>query len=366
MAEIKLNKRHPLYQEDLSRALEIPELEKIKKKSFLITGATGMIGTCLIDALMRYNNQGADIQIYAVGRIWEKAKSRLGEYKQDAHFHFIEQDVRQPFPQDLKVDVIIPLASNTHPLAYSQFPIETIDINVKGAEYALAKAVECDATVLYPSSVEVYGNARDQDAFTEDYTGQLNLQNARSCYPESKRLSEALCYSYMAECGAKVKIARLSRVFGPTMLISDSKASSQFILKALAGEDIILKSKGEQFFSYTYVADVVRSMLFILLHGEYGKAYNVSNPDCNVKLKDFASACGRWAGKDVVFDLPSDVEQKGYSVAMHAVLDNALLQSIGCQLLFPFGEAIHRTLVILADKEDLPPNAEAMINHNIL
>ena len=342
MAEIKLNKRHPLYQEDLSRALEIPELEKIKKKSFLITGATGMIGTCLIDALMRYNNQGADIQIYAVGRIWEKAKSRLGEYKQDAHFHFIEQDVRQPFPQDLKVDVIIPLASNTHPLAYSQFPIETIDINVKGAEYALAKAVECDATVLYPSSVEVYGNARDQDAFTEDYTGQLNLQNARSCYPESKRLSEALCYSYMAECGAKVKIARLSRVFGPTMLISDSKASSQFILKALAGEDIILKSKGEQFFSYTYVADVVRSMLFILLHGEYGKAYNVSNPDCNVKLMDFASACGRWAGKDVVFDLPSDV------------------------LLFPFGEAIHRTLVILADKEDLPPNAEAMINHNIL
>lgn len=349
MAEIKINKRHPLYLEDLTKALEIPELEKIKNKSFLITGATGMIGTCLIDALMYYNNQGADIQIYAVGRIWEKAKSRLGEYEQDAHFHFIEQDVRQPFPQDLKVDVIIPLASNTHPLAYSQYPIETIDINVKGAEYALDKAIDCGATVLYPSSVEVYGNARDNDVFTEDYTGRLNLQNARACYPESKRLSEALCYSYIAERGAKIKIARLSRVFGPTMLISDSKASSQFILKALAGEDIILKSKGEQFFSYTYVADVVRSILFILLHGEYGKAYNVSNSECNVKLMDFAEACARWAGKDVVFDLPSDVEQKGYSVAMHAVLDNTLLQSIGCQLLYPFSEAIRRTFVILAD-----------------
>ena len=366
MAEIKLNKRHPLYQEDLTSILEIPELEKIKKKSFLITGATGMIGTCLIDALMYYNHHGADIHIYAVGRNWQKAKSRLGEYEEDAHFHFIEQDVRQPFPKDIKVDVVIPLASNTHPLAYSQYPIETIEINVKGAEHSLAKALECDATVLYPSSVEVYGNARGGDIFTEDYTGKLNLANARSCYPESKRLSEALCYSYMAERGAKVKIARLSRVFGPTMLTSDSKASSQFILKALAGEDIILKSKGEQFFSYTYVADVVRAMLFILLHGKYGKAYNVSNQDCNVKLKDFAGACARWAAKDVVFDLPSDVEQKGYSVAMHAVLDNALLQSIGCQLIFPFGEAIRRTLVILADKEDLPPNAEAMINHNIL
>lgn len=154
----------------------------------------------------------------------------------------------------------------------------------------------------------------------------------------------------MAERGVDVKIARLSRVFGPTMLMSDTKASSQFILKALAGEDIILKSKGEQFFSYTYAADVVRSMLYILLHGESGKAYNVSNQDCNVKLKDFAGACARWAGKEVVFDLPTEVEQKGYSVAMHAILDNTRLLSIDCKPLYPFDEAICRTLVVLTNR----------------
>jgi len=345
MAEI--NKLHPLYQEDLRNILDIPEIEKLMGKSFLITGATGLIGVCMIDALMKYNCQGAAIQIYAVGRSWGKAKSRFGEYEQDEHFHFIEQDVRQPLPEDIQVDVVIPLASNTHPLAYSQYPIETIEINVKGAEHALNKALACGATVLYPSSVEVYGNARGEDVFTEDYTGKLNLENARACYPESKRLSEALCLSYMAERGVDVKIARLSRVFGPTMLMSDTKASSQFILKALAGDDIILKSKGEQFFSYTYVADVVRSMLYILLHGESGKAYNVSNQDCNVKLKDFAGACALWAGKEVVFDLPSEVEQKGYSVAMHAILDNARLLSIGCQPLYPFDVAIDRTLDVL-------------------
>ena len=345
MAEI--NKLHPLYQEDLRNILDIPEIEKLKGKSFLITGATGLIGVCMIDALMKYNCQGAAIQIYAVGRSWGKAKSRLGEYEQDEHFHFIEQDVRQPLPEDIQVDVVIPLASNTHPLAYSQYPIETIEINVKGAEHALNKALACGATVLYPSSVEVYGNAYGEDIFTEDYTGKLNLENARACYPESKRLSEALCLSYMAERGVDVKIVRLSRVFGPTMLMSDTKASSQFILKALAGEDIILKSKGEQFFSYTYVADIVRSMLYILLHGESGKAYNVSSQACNVKLKDFAGACALWAGKEVVFDLPSEVEQKGYSVAMHAVLDNTRLQSIGCQSLYPFDVAIDRTLDVL-------------------
>jgi len=344
MAEIKLNKRHSLYQEDLMRIMEIPEIEIIKGKSFLITGATGLIGTCLIDALMCYNHQDGDIQIYAVGRSWEKAKSRLGEYEKDDHFHFVEQDVRQPLPEDLKVDVIIPLASNTHPLAYSQYPIETIEINVKGVEHALNKALECGATVLYPSSVEVYGNSRGEDVFTEDYTGKLNLSNARACYPESKRLSEALCYSYMAERGAKVKIARLSRVFGPTMLMSDTKASSQFILKALNGEDIVLKSKGEQFFSYTYVADVVKAMLYILLHGESGETYNISNKECDVKLKDFALACAEWANKNVVFDLPSDVEQKGYSVAMNAILDNTRLLSIGFIPEYPFLDAIRRTL----------------------
>ena len=348
MAEM-INKQHSLYQEDLRNILDIPEVEQLKGKSFLITGATGLIGVCMIDALMRYNSQGADIQIYAVGRSWDKAKSRLGEYEKDEHFHFIEQDVRQPLPEDIQVDVIIPLASNTHPLAYSQYPIETIEINVKGAEYALNKALECGATVLYPSSVEIYGNAYGEDVFTEDYTGKLNLENARACYPESKRLSEALCLSYMAERGVDVKIARLSRVFGPTMLMSDTKASSQFIQKALAGEDIILKSKGEQFFSYTYVADVVGAMLYILIHGESGKAYNLSNKACDVRLKDFAGACALWAGKNVVFDLPSETERKGYSIAMQAILDNTRLLSVGYFPLYSFKNAIHRTLNILAN-----------------
>ncbi len=194
-----MNKNHPLYQEDLQNILKIKDIEQIKDKSFLITGATGMIGTCLIDALMLFNRQGADIHIYAVGRSKEKAYARLGDYYGDKYFHYIEQDVRCPFPEDLKVDYILPLASNTHPLAYAQYPIETIEINVKGAEYALLKAVQCGATVLYPSTVEVYGNALGKDVFSENYTGKLNLATSRACYTESKRLSEALCQSYISE-----------------------------------------------------------------------------------------------------------------------------------------------------------------------
>lgn len=225
-----LNKLHPLYQEDLLNILSVKGIETIKGKSILITGATGLIGVHMIDALMKLG----DVKVYAVGRSKETAAKRLGEYYDNRNFIFIEQDVCQPFPQDLKVDYIIPGASNTHPLAYAQFPIETIMINVKGAEHALELAARTNAVVLYPSTVEVYGNARGDDVFTEDYTGQLNLSTARSCYTESKRVCEAMCQSYNAEKGVEVKIVRLSRIFGPTMLESDTKASSPLLLRTMS------------------------------------------------------------------------------------------------------------------------------------
>lgn len=290
---MKLNKDNILYQEDLAKARSTKGITSFKGKTFLITGATGLLGLHLIDVLMSLE----DVFVIAVGRDKQKAQSRLGEYYKKNNFKFLEQDVCQPFPDDLIVDYIIPGASNTHPLAYSQYPIETMMINIKGAEHALNLAEKCNATVLYLSTVEIYGNAYNQDYFTEDYTGKLNLSTSRACYTESKRACEALCQSYIAEKNLTIKIARLSRVFGPTMLDNDSKASSQFIKNAIEKKDIILKSNGNQFFSYTYVTDAVSAILYILLYGENGVAYNISNESCNVQLKEFAQLCADYCGK---------------------------------------------------------------------
>lgn len=337
------NKKHILYQEDIQNVLSAIEIEKIEGKSFLITGATGMVGVMLIDALMSIK----DAKVYAVGRSREKAKTRLGEYYNNPNFIFLEQDVQTSFPKDLKVDYIIPLASNTHPLAYSQFPVETMLINIEGARNALDLAASCDATVVYPSSVEIYGNSQDGNSFVEDGNGLLNLSNSRACYTESKRSCEALCQSYKAERNVNVKIVRLCRIFGPTMLMSDTKASSQFIIKAINNEDIVLKSEGNQFFSYIYVADAVAAILFVLLYGQNGEAYNISNNKTNVHLKEFAGQCALYNNKNVVFDLPSEAEKKGFSIASTAILNNDKLLSLGFVPQYSFEDAIRRTIEIL-------------------
>lgn len=344
MAEIiNMNKNHRLYQADLRAIHAVSGMEALRGKTFLITGATGMIGSHLIDALMSFG----DINVIAVGRSKERAAERLGEYYDSPLFTFLEQDVCQPFTTVCHADYIIPLASNTHPLAYSQHPVETLLINIKGAEHALNLADRCCATLLYPSTVEVYGNARGTDTFTEDYTGQLTLSTPRACYTESKRSAEALCQSYHAQHGTSVKIVRLCRIFGPTMLMSDSKASSQFIKKAIAGEDIVLKSKGNQHFSYTYVTDAVSAMLHVLLHGETATPYNISNADCDVHLRDFAELCAQYNGKSVIFDLPSDTERQGFSIATQAILDNSRLLSLGFKPRYTMRDALTRTIDIL-------------------
>lgn len=110
---------------------------------------------------------------------------------------------------------------------------------------------------------------------------------------------------------------------------------------------MILKSKGEQLFSYTYVTDAVAAMLHVLRSGEMGGAYNISNENCNVRLKDFAKVCANYVGKAVVFDLPSEIESKGYSVAVNAVLENTKLKALGFEPMYDFSDAVKRTIEIL-------------------
>ena len=142
-------------------------------------------------------------------------------------------------------------------------------------------------------------------------------------------------------------IPRLSRVYGPTMLSSDSKALAQFLKKGAAREDIVLKSKGDQYYSYIYVGDAVSAILWTMLLGENGQAYNIADPTSDITLKDLAALIAGYAGTKVIYEIPDSVENAGYSKATRAVLDGTRSRDLGWRPAHTIQSGIKRTLSML-------------------
>lgn len=343
------------YKKDLSYVANIDlPWEKLKDKSVMISGATGLIGSFLIDTIM-WKNQNGDLNctIYALGRNKSKAENRFGYYRNERTFKFIPYDINCPLVEDGlgAVDFIIHLASNTHPVAYATDPIGTITTNIIGTQNMLEfAAVHHAERCVFASSNEIYGENRgDVEKFDEKYCGYIDSNTMRAGYPESKRCGEALCQAYIKQKGLDIVIPRLTRSYGPTLLKSDTKALSQFLRKGVAGEDIVLKSAGTQYYSYTYVADAVSGLLTIMLRGKCGEAYNIADDASDIMLKDLAAIIAEYTGKEVVFEIPDAVESSGYSRATKARLESAKLQSLGWKSNYTIKDGIYRTLDILKE-----------------
>lgn len=343
------------YQEDVRFVAELPlPWEKLQEKSILISGASGLVGSCLIDVIMYRNKKaGMNCKVYALGRNAEKAKSRFSYCWEEDCFQFISYDINQPFHRNEMgvVDYVLHLASNTHPVAYATDPIGTVTTNIIGTNNMLEFAVEHHATrFAFASSNEIYGENRgDVEKFDEEYCGYINSNTMRAGYPESKRCGEALCQAYRKQKDLDIVVPRLTRSYGPTMLMSDTKAISQFIRKGIAGEDIVLKSAGTQYYSYTYVTDAVSGLLTVLLQGENGEAYNIADDASDIMLKDLAAIIAETAGKKVVFELPDAVESAGYSKATKARLNSDKLQKLGWSAHYNIKSGIQRTVTILTE-----------------
>lgn len=341
------------YREDVRATAQIAlPWERLNNSSMLISGGTGLIGSFLTDVIMYRNRQHSmNCHLYILGRSEENAQKRFPDYFPEKNFSFVSHDINVPLSNlnIQKIDYVIHLASNTHPVAYATDPIGTITTNIWGLKNMLDfSSQHSTVRAVFASSNEIYGENRgDTELFYEDYCGYIDCNTLRAGYPESKRCGEALCQAYIKQMNLDIVIPRLTRSYGPTLLMSDSKAMTQFIRKAIAGEDIVLKSAGTQYYSYTYVVDAVSGLLSVLLLGEKGEAYNIADRNSDITLKELAEIIASICGKKVVFEIPDAVEAAGYSKATKARLDSAKIHALGWKPQYNISKGIARTVSIL-------------------
>ncbi len=331
------------YLDDVKAVAALPlPWEKLEGCNILITGATGLIGSCLVEILM--SREHRTYHVYASGRDVQRASAIFGALADDPNFHFFPYDVMLPLSGDVEFQYIIHAASGASPNCFAANPVEVIKANIIG----VANLMDYGRThglrrLLYVSSGEVYGEGDGRD-FTEDYSGYVDCTQPRSCYPASKRAAETLCVSYMAEYGIDAVIARPSHTYGPNFTASDNRVYAQFIRNVLRGEDIVMKSSGRQFRSWCYVVDCASALLHILLCGEGGRAYNVADDTSNISIRELAEMIASIAGRKVVVAAPSDEEQKGFNVVSRATFDTSRLASLGWQAKGSMQEKMERVI----------------------
>lgn len=330
-----------LEKEDIAAVAQLPyDWERLKNKTILLSGGTGFIGSFLLD-VFRYRNEqyGDGIRVVSLSR-------RGGD--SDGTVLYKQADVTKPIAYSGSVDFILHLASNTHPKQYSEDPVGTILTNILGCEHLLRIAAEKNARFLLASSVEIYGEGT-QAAMDEQYCGYLDCNQARAGYNEAKRTCESLCQSYRKQYGIDFVTVRLARIFGADRK-KDSKAMAQFLDKAVAGEDVVLKSSGLQRYSYCYVADCANGIIKVLLDGECGQAYNLSEDDEGITLAGYAERIAKLAGKKVVYQIEAE---DAVSKATCALLNTEKLKNIGWKPLYSVSEGLERTYRIYLARRGL-------------
>lgn len=302
-------------------------------KKVLVLGATGLIGSFLVDCLTYAETErNLGLHVMAAGRSHERLKERFGE--ETDRLHFLESDVTQLDP-DIPADVIIHAASPANPRMFREKPVETMLANMLGTYRALETARKnAGCRFLYISSGEVQE--------------EINHLSTRACYPVSKKAGETLCLSYLQEYQVDVVLSRPCHTFGANSTGEDNRATAQFIGCASSGRDIVMNSAGEQVRSFAYVADCVSGLLTVLTSGEAGEVYGIAT-DETCSIRQFAEKCAETAGRKVIVRNPNEAERAEASPIKGQVVDNVKLKELGWKPAFSIEQGIRQSIIIQKD-----------------
>lgn len=277
--------------EDINAFAESFELsESLRGKTFLITGATGLIGSVMTKCLVALNwRYDLGIRIIAIVRDLEKAKRIFDD-------EFKEIEIKQLSLNSITIenigrgiDYVVHLAGPTASKFFVDHPVETLRTAIDGTSAVLDYAKDAQIeSMVFASSLEVYGSNTDDHLIDETFQGYVNPVEVRSSYNVGKRSAECLCHSYTKEYNVPVKIARLTQTTGAGIDENDNRVIVQFARLASQGKDIVLHTTGEAARPYCYTTDAISAILYILLRGNNGEAYNVANDDTYISARGMA------------------------------------------------------------------------------
>lgn len=344
-----------LWISDLNEIVNIlPELESLSKKSILVTGGSGLICSAVIDVLIKWNiSHKSKINIIAAGRNIDKLKGRFWPYCNECWFKIVSYDALSlKNDLDFFCDYIIHGASNASPDIIMQEPVETMISNFIGVKQLLDYTKRIGAKrVLYISTSEVYGKKEHDRPSSDNEYGGIDILNPRSSYSVGKCAAETLCVSYYDEYNVDSVIVRPGHIYGPTATEHDYRVSSAWAYAVARGEDIIMKSNGNQIRSYCYCLDCASAILKVLLKGKTANAYNISNPNSVITIKQMAEILTKSAGVELKVEVPSESERKRFNPMKNSSLDSSKLLNLGWRGLYDAERGFKHTIAIM--KENL-------------
>ena len=338
-------------KEDLERIVQKDSIpwEQLKGKTILVTGGTGLIGYNLICALAFADiKMQLGLQVVAlvrdVARATDKFHKLLKDWKQ---LQFIKGCTEETCEINMDIDFIVHGASPTASKFFIESPVETIKTAVTGTMNMLDLAKEKKVTgFVYLSSMEIYGSPKTEDKLTEEDLGYLNPLNVRNCYPEGKRMCEALVASYASEYQVQAKTIRLAQTFGAGVDKSDVRVFAEFARCANDGKDIVLLTDVASKRAYLYTMDAVSAILTVLLKGKPGCAYNAANEATYCSVKEMAELVAKEIsqGKSQVIIKNDKEASKKYPPAHFYNLCTTRLQELGWKAEYSLVAMYHRMM----------------------
>lgn len=307
---------------------------KIDGSSVLVTGATGLVGSLVVRALLERNRlYGAGITVFAGVRDIDKAENVFSDYSQSDGLVILKLDLGS-FDPGITCDAIVHAACPTSSSFFVSHPVETISAIADGTRNVLQFAYKKNVKrVLYLSSMEVYGSGNrvpgTAQLLAEDSLGKVDPLDLRSSYPEGKRVAEAYCACFAAEYGVGVSIIRLAQTFGPGIDPNDGRLFAQIARAVIMEKDLVLKTSGESTRMYLYTTDAIRAILTVLANGEAGRAYNAANPETYSSIRSMAEqvldecTCGK---SRVLIDV---LPNAPYPPDHHLPLDISAIKGLG-------------------------------------